>query len=231
VTRILAFGDSLTEGLATPGAAPMDASSLPGVPQSFPFKLQQLLTGRYAGQTLYVINAGVGGERAADARARFTATLDLDSPDAVVLLEGANDLLANLSPDATAGALKALIDDASARHVRVMLVTLPPERAGGSRAGAVDRVKPLNALLARLAASEGATLVDFSPLVTDAMIAPDGLHLTEIGNAQLAYAVFDAIRAAWEAPTSTRASAESRRRACPATRDTCGPAARPAGRE
>jgi hypothetical protein len=58
VTRIVAFGDSLTAGTTSPD--PMTLALVK--PDSYPYQLQDLLAARYTDQTIEVINEGCGGE-------------------------------------------------------------------------------------------------------------------------------------------------------------------------
>ena len=71
VTRILAFGDSMTAGTTSPAVVPPALTA--GPPQSYPAKLQDLVNGRYTGQTIIVLNAGKPSEDVTDAAtlARF----------------------------------------------------------------------------------------------------------------------------------------------------------------
>src|SRR5688500_12768642 len=63
--RFLAFGDSLTYGVVHLTAANLSLDA--GLPVSYPFKLQALLTERYKDQQPVVINGGLPGERASEA--------------------------------------------------------------------------------------------------------------------------------------------------------------------
>ena len=56
-TKFMAFGDSITEGAVT--LAPM---VMLGGPETYPFKLEQMLLQRYHAQPIVVINEGLGGE-------------------------------------------------------------------------------------------------------------------------------------------------------------------------
>ena len=70
ITRILAFGDSMTAGTTSaplPGVHGLDA----GLPQSYVFKLQTLLTQRYSAQSVLVFNEGRAGNRAAEDQGRL----------------------------------------------------------------------------------------------------------------------------------------------------------------
>ena len=71
ITRILAFGDSLTAGTTSPPL--LVRSTGPGLPESYPFKLQALLAMRYTGQTIELFNEGQPGQRATLAPATFSA--------------------------------------------------------------------------------------------------------------------------------------------------------------
>ncbi|HSG00207.1 MAG TPA: hypothetical protein VLA20_03710, partial [Vicinamibacterales bacterium] len=59
-------------------------------------------------------------------------------------------------------------------------------------------VVPYNDTIRRIAAKEAVTLVDIYPQLTDEYITPDGLHITEAGNALLATLYLDAIRTLFE---------------------------------
>jgi lysophospholipase L1-like esterase len=201
VGRILTFGDSLTEGAATPLA--LDPS-MPGLERSYPYKLQALLTARYTDQTVSVYNGGLGGE---DAMSQATAGRLVDllrqlHPDVVILLEGVNDLNAGVPIPTVIGAIEGLIGEARARGAHVLLSTLPPQRPGGPKASSVDQIVPFNDEIRKTAADEGATLVDIYPLITLDLVAPDGLHMTQAGNDVLAQAFLNALISLYEIPAS-----------------------------
>lgn len=106
---LLAFGDSLTQGVGVPPA------------ESYPAVLARL-SGRR------VINAGVSGEVTEQGRARFGALLEQTRPDLVLLLEGGNDILRNLDPARTQANLAAMIEQAQAQGVQVVLIAVPGKR-------------------------------------------------------------------------------------------------------
>ena len=87
----MAFGDSLTEGQVSP--APTLLMRLVS-PQAYPGRLQAMLVERYTAQTPVVINQGMSGERAEDGASRFVRAIRNDNPEAVLLLEGINDISA-----------------------------------------------------------------------------------------------------------------------------------------
>jgi lysophospholipase L1-like esterase len=210
-TRFLTFGDSLTEGLSTPDLFSYD----PGTSKGYPFKLRELLAARYTTQTIQVHNAGLGGHRAVDDLDRLTNELTDKQPDVTILLEGTNDLATNVSVTDTIAAMSRLCLEIRNRGSRLLLSTLPPQRPGGPRASAPAEIVPFNQALAALAPTVGATLVDIYPLITtplaDGLLAPDGLHLTEAGNARIAQAYFNTIKSLWEQPGVAQPDEQSRR--------------------
>lgn len=197
LTRILAFGDSITSGeVVKPGTE--DSETMPTV-NSYPAVLQRLLNARYAGQTITVTNGGKGGELAVDALPRFGGALRLDNAEAVIILHGINDLLKGSLPDNLENALRgvgALAAEARNRGVRVYIATLTPTRPG-RRYVPIGIIQAANARLRDGARGEGAQFIDlFTPLAADVNnnIGSDGLHPTELGYRRMAEAVFDALR-------------------------------------
>src|SRR4029453_12631701 len=64
LTRILAFGDSMTEGTTSTPVTNQLFRLDAGLSRSYPFKLQTLATQRYSAQTIEVLNAGHAGNQA-----------------------------------------------------------------------------------------------------------------------------------------------------------------------
>lgn len=104
--RILAFGDSLTEGI---GVSP---------DSSYPTVLAAL-THRE------VINAGVAGEVTAEGLARLPDVLAEVRPSLMVLLHGGNDILRNMDLDQSRQNLAEMIRIAKEQGVQVVLVGVP----------------------------------------------------------------------------------------------------------
>ena len=197
--RIMAFGDSLTEGQTIFSNDPYDLSAPPAT--AYPTVLGQLLSARYTDQTVTVFNRGRPGEQASRALSRFIATFVADAPDVVVLMEGYNDVAQN--SDGAAGIANAiagiseLAGEARRRGARVFICTLAPGKPGRIeiQRSALDFI---NDRLRQIARSEGAVLVDvFTALLPDvnANVSIDGLHLTPLGYRRVAETVFAAIRA------------------------------------
>lgn len=196
--RILTFCDSLTEGSNGETMFPPVDPATPGLPHSYPYKLQALLAQRYTSQTISVFNGGIGGKTAAESQPRLADLISQFKPDVMILLCGVNDLNNGDSVGTVIGAMDRLIDEAQSRGVYVVLSTLTRQREGGRRAFSPRQVEPYNVALRQLAATGSAIFADVYPLVTDALIASDGLHLTESGNAVLAAAYFEVLRSRFE---------------------------------
>jgi lysophospholipase L1-like esterase len=204
--RLLAFGDSLTSGTTSPDPTALVVHA----PDSYPFKLQILLSARYVAQTIDVFNEGCAGEFVDDTSLlcpggvkRLPDLLRQHTPHAVLLMHGANDLLnyedAGI-PRIVAG-LEEMIRIAQRANVRVLVAGLPPQNAAGSRGHGADEVPVLNAEIQKLAQRRDVSFVDLfgqlggSP--TD-LIGVDGLHPTVRGYERIAGVWFDAIRQAFE---------------------------------
>lgn len=103
---ILAFGDSLTYGYNLE-------------PQhSYPYVLEEL-----SGRT--VINAGVSGEVTKDGLERLSELFDENHYDFLILLEGGNDVLQNLSQAQLKSNLAEMIELAQRHQVPVLLLAVP----------------------------------------------------------------------------------------------------------
>jgi lysophospholipase L1-like esterase len=204
LTKFVAFGDSLTEGVISPAPTlllTLDAS------QAYPALLQGLLVQRYTKQTPTVVNRGKAGEQAVDGQSRFIDVLRGDSPEVVLLLEGYNDLNTYGSRGITraVGAMESMVKDARARGVVVLLATLPPERPGAPKTLPSSVINEFNKQIIGTAQDEGAQLVDLSRELDVSAIGIDGVHLTESGYQQLAGVFFTHIQALFEQAAQTTA--------------------------
>ena len=203
--RFMAFGDSMTAGEVTVPASSAGLTSGKQVvvpAAAYPTVLQRLLQTRYSFQadTLFVSNQGLGGERAAQARTRYYAAMDMVRPDVLLLLHGHNDIPGGLDGFASAAAseVRMMVFDAQRRGVRVFLATPLPGRPGGNRTIDPFLVVDYANRMRDVAAREGAVLVDLYNLLlpdVNRYIGVDGLHPNEAGYARIAELWFDAIRA------------------------------------
>ena len=209
--RYMAFGDSITAGEIT---APISGSIyspfslitkqvvVPG--SSYPAVLQRTLQGRYSSQAndISVGNFGVGGEKAVVARDRFIAGLNSFRPDAVIIIDGANDIPAgeNGAASTAASEVRAMVDEAQRRGIRVFVGTPVPGKPGFRQINTfllVDYAGRMRDVAAR----SGATLIDFYNLMlpeADRLIGIDGLHPNEAGYTKMADIAFQAIQSAFE---------------------------------
>jgi lysophospholipase L1-like esterase len=201
----MAFGDSLTEGKTTllPQGAVVIPTRKPPVfnnDVSYVSQLDAKMTERYQDQEITIIAEGFGGLAAADDTEREREVLDQWKPDALLLLEGTNDL--SVSSD-TAGinraavGLQRMVRDAKARGVRVFLATLPPMNSHAPKPKpnlATEQAVPLlNERIKGIAAAENVTLVDLFAVVPITEIGNDGLHPTATGYGLMADAWLKAI--------------------------------------
>lgn len=216
-TRIVAYGDSLTEGFlqACPGD-PAPVPKEPGVspaktglrgsvasPFSYPAHLQALLGARYPNQPFEIINEGVGGEEIEAGAAALGRVLVGDGPDALLLLEGVNSVNARHG-EAIPGVvalLRGMVQEAKKRGVAVFVGTLLPEREGGCRAydylDKVDDIVQANIQIRTMVGNEGAELVDLYQAFngrTATLLGPDGLHPSAAGYRVIAATFFAALR-------------------------------------
>jgi acyl-CoA thioesterase-1 len=150
-----------------------------------------------------VIDEGISGETVAEGLTRLPGVLRADRPDALLLLEGVNDLNSSGSdavPRVATG-LQRMVQTARGTGLVVFLATLLPQRPGGLKAGSVALIEPLNEQIRHLSTMDGVVLVDlyqeFNGQV-DTLISSDGLHPNAAGYQRLAASFFDAIRLRFE---------------------------------
>jgi lysophospholipase L1-like esterase len=192
VTKITAFGDSLTEGTTSPD--PVTLALNP--PESYPFQLQSMLAARYTDQTIDVFNEGCGGEftvgsstHCAGGVARLPEVLERNRPQVLLLMHGANDLRRpSRSISAIVGAMETMVGEAQRSGVTVIVASLPPQNPEGSRGDGAPRLPEYTRELARMAEDEGAGFLDlFNLLGTwQGYIGVDGLHPTPTGYQRIA---------------------------------------------
>jgi len=129
--RLLALGDSLTEGYGLP----------PG--SDFPNVLEHALKAK--GFNVTVIKAGVSGDTSAGGRARLDWSLgdEKNAPDAAIVELGANDGLRGLPVAEMAKNLDDILARFRARHIPVLLAGMKaPRNYGEIYAKSFDAVFP-----------------------------------------------------------------------------------------
>lgn len=187
---IAALGDSLTHGYGLPASDGL-------VPQ-----LDRWLSAE--GLDVSVINAGVSGDTTAGGRARLAWTLSPEV-DALIVALGANDMLRGIPPEDARANLDAILTEADARDLPVLLIGF---QAAGNFGP--DYKAAFDAIYPDLAAAHGAALVpsffaplraadDGTPAARARLLQPDGLHPTAEGVALIVESLGPAV-IAWLAP-------------------------------
>lgn len=115
--RLLAFGDSLTQGY---GLKPRDGL----VPQ-----LQDWLRAR--GHDVVVLNGGLSGDTTAGGRVRIGYSLARQKPDAVIVELGGNDMIAGLGWKGAEDNLDSILSQAGKGETPLLLVGIANPRASG----------------------------------------------------------------------------------------------------
>lgn len=158
--RIVALGDSLTHGY---GLAP-EAGFVP--------QLESWLRENGAPEAV-VVNAGVSGDTTAGGRARLGWSLG-EGADALIVELGGNDLLRAIDPAESRANLDAILAEAVARGLPVLLAGMrAPTNYGPEYKADFDAIYP------ELAAAHGAL---YDPFFLEGMIGrtelfqPDGIH-------------------------------------------------------
>ena len=160
--RILAFGDSLTQGYGVP----------PGM--EFPARLEKALNAK--GLDVTVINAGVSGETTAGGLARADWLLGdgQSGPDAVILELGANDGLRGLPVAEMEKNLDTILSKLKARNIPVLFAGMKGPRNFGAR-----YAQDYDAVFPKLAAKYDALFYPFfleGVALDRALVQADGLH-------------------------------------------------------
>lgn len=206
VTRIMAFGDSMTEGYieTDPTARSRVLLSRSNVDSAaaYPAQLERMLRARYPGQNVVVANAGLSGEWAQDGQFRLPGLVRASRPEVVVILEGGNDLTAQKQPgiERAVAALENMLRDARADGAIVVLAGLPPRKPGSPRGEWPELVPEFNAGVRRLAERQDVAFVDIEAAFgTDfSLLSVDGLHPSAAGYLRMAETFRDAIVSRFE---------------------------------
>jgi lysophospholipase L1-like esterase len=218
VTRFLAFGDSMTWGEDGTNAVSRVGRTLSLVrPQvqfdfqyTYPGALQIELANLYTAQSPTVANRGKQGEQVADSLTfqRFIDVTSSEPYDALLLMEGANDLGTYSITDIIV-ALNRIIDNARLQNLKVFLATIPPENPDGfdpaKRGVEYLMVEPLNAEIRALTVKKGLPLVDVYQAFGGnlSLIGGDGLHPTADGYKLIADTFFAKINQTLQLPSGT----------------------------
>ena len=205
-TKFVAFGDSITEGAIS--LAPL---MLLAPPDTYPFKLEQMLTQRFPAQAFVVSNQGRGGERTTQGVTRLPSVLHAEQPEVLLLLEGINTVN-ELSTAQQANALESMIDDARRAGVQTIIATVMPMMPAARvyRATTNAKIVALNQRIFELADKYriGEPVDLFAIFEAEPyLIGRDGLHPTLEGQTRIAEAFRDEIVRRYE----VRSTLSSRR--------------------
>lgn len=173
--RVLALGDSLTFGH---GAAP---------DQAWPVLLAQL-TG------WQVDNEGVNGDTSAGALQRLEALLAANRYDAVLVAIGGNDMLRNVSRQATKDNVAAIVRQALAHTAYVALIATPAPEPLRATVGSLSDA----GFYEEVATAEKVLLVPevYSRVLSNAALRSDRIHANAQGYAMVAQQLADTLGAA-----------------------------------
>lgn len=197
-TVYLAFGDSITAGS-------FDTTAEPG----YPPELEDLLNQR--GINAVVENHGLPGETTGEALSRIGGVLD-GGGDVLLLMEGTNDVNADVSVETIRFNLDQIADAAEARGLEVVHGTVIPRLPTANKDGRNRTTFALAGAIRDLAWAEGRTLADpfyvFFEQIPDAFTTlyaggSDRLHLNAEGYDRLALVWADVITGVDEIPPVT----------------------------
>ena len=171
---VLAFGDSITAGL---GAGPGE---------DFPARLA-------AATGWQVVNAGVSGDTAREARERLAPLLAKWQPDLVIVELGGNDFLRQTPAARVGGYLREIVREAQASGARVALVAVPRLSLLRASVGALSD----SPVYADIAAEEGVILIPdvLADILSDAGLRADEIHPNAAGYRQLAEGIREELAA------------------------------------
>jgi lysophospholipase L1-like esterase len=212
VTKFMAFGDSITEGKIR--LVPLISLA---TPETYPYKLEQMLLQRYPTQPIVVMNRGLSGERTDRGAKRLPGLLDADKPHVVLLLEGVNAVRV-LSTTTQVSAIRSMIDSARRRDIDVIIATVMPvsPEYEADHVGMMSRIRALNAQIVQVADE-----FDIDPAVdlfalfeaNPHLLGADGLHPTAEGQTRIAEAFRDEIVRRYDSESTTSLGFSTMRRA------------------
>ena len=191
-TKFVAFGDSITDGAISLAPLIMLAG-----PETYPYKLEQMLLQKYPTQAFTVVNSGKGGEDTREGAARLPSVIQAEQPEVLLLLEGINHIN-ELSNARQVSALETMVAEAQRRNVEVIIATVMPVTPAFSqyRSTTVPKIRDLNERIFQIANEHGlGNVVDLFALfeANPGLIGRDGVHPTSEGQTRIAEAFRDEI--------------------------------------
>lgn len=182
--RLVAVGDSLTEGL---GVEP---------DMAYPAQLERRL--QEAGLDWEVVNAGESGETSSGALSRIDWVLKSTRPQAVILETGANDGLRGVDPAVTEKNLDALVGKLKGAGVKVLLVGMeaPPNMGP-------EYAEKVSAVYSSVAEKHQVPLIPFfleGVAKVPELNQEDGKHPTAEGYTKVVDEIFEPVKSFLESP-------------------------------
>ena len=178
-SRIIFLGDSITDGNTYPSLV-----------------RQAIIEAGYKPEPV-AINAGVGGNTAAEMLARVDSDVLAYHPTLVTILAGANDTFHGVSPDSYAATIKAILDKIKPSGARVILLT--PCILGPARAGGRALLSAYTEQLRQIAKENGLAVGEVTKVMQEEadagqkLLSPDDLHPNYEGQRCIARAILDAM--------------------------------------
>lgn len=207
-TRFMAFGDSITWGQVSSFDASFLFDPIPGT--EYPTQFDNQLESLFPTQDFTVTNEGVPGEWALQAvsNGRFAQRIAAVRPQALLLLEGINDLNNLQSTSATVGYLQQMVDIARLYNATVFVGTMfqtcvSIDGNGTIRQNSADKIVGFNnAVKAMAAGRQNVYVVDLYPAFGNncgpnggvGILGGDGLHPNPSGYSIIATQFTNAVR-------------------------------------
>ncbi len=174
-STVLAFGDSVTYGTgAKPG-------------QDWPTLIGQA-------SSWQVINAGIPGDTARQARSRLAPLLQEHQPALVIVELGGNDFLRKSQPSKVKEYLRDILTQSQASGAITVMIAVPRLSLLRASAGALKDSE----LYAELAEETGVLLIEdvFSKVLSDDSLRADQVHPNAQGYRQMAQGILQALASA-----------------------------------
>ena len=178
-TVVLAFGDSVTYGVGA------------GKGQDYPLLLAQR-TG------WNVVNAGISGDTAQNAKHRLGTLLARHQPTLVLVELGGNDFLRQRQASLVKGDLRDIIEESMASGATTALIAVPKVSMLRASIGALSD----SPIYAELAEETGALLVPgiFAEVLSDDALKADQIHPNAAGYRQFTDALLEKLASAGLVP-------------------------------
>jgi lysophospholipase L1-like esterase len=184
-----AFGDSITLGLVVLGRNPLVVQHTPG----YVGPLRGMLDDVFG--TVTISNDGVGGELTSEGVNRISGVISARRPDALLLMEGTNDITFLVDPATIAFNLQQMINRAKGAQpgiVNFLGMIIPRNEGWNNELN--RRTDEVNVLLAGVAEATRATLVDtHTALDGQGALFSDHVHPNGDGYAVLAGSWYDVV--------------------------------------